>query len=936
MFLYNQICSGKGIYNNFSSVEDNFVIKFKLLNSASLKEKLSFFIPYLKDHPSTIFCVTETWFKKNLTNSELVGDSNFSIVRADRAKGIKTKGGGVCLYIPKHFSFTIKQTPSIPNVEYLCVDFFFASFFFTLIVVYLPPDCNSSTFSNFCESITPFLSSNVLLVGDFNLPGINWSDFSTKTAKDKVFLDFLSFSNLKNFVNTPTRYDNILDLVVSSPSSKISDIIVESNPLSDHDIVNFSLACDGLLPSFPSYSFKNFKKANYDAINFYFFDYQWEFLSKGFSDLELAYEEFVKVVQNAIFFHVDIVIPSSSDKLPNNVKAMIKYRNSIPRNKQNLKQISLISKRILKLSIKSKRDRESLILKNFGKKGIFNYLGKFLKIDTHVPALKAGSLTIFSDEDKATNFAQNFLSYYHPQKSSIDHNPCVNDNSLPLFTQSQVSDILKKLKPKCNTSPDGIPYILLKRCAFTLARPITKLLNLSFMQGKVPSLWKLSHIVPIFKKGDKHFSANYRPISLNCSLSAVPQKIVIDFLSNFFYQKKIIPSCQHGFTKSKSVTTQLLETFDFVSSCADKNIPVDIIYLDMVKAFDRLKHSILFSKLKKHGVPNSIIAWIQAFLTNRKFRVKLGEALSDFFDANSGVPQGSKLGPLLFSFFVSDLISFCLTPDVLDELFADDLKILSAILTSLNNPLQTFLSKLEVWMAENELEISISKCNVLHCLPKVNPKISYFFNGFKIPNNQTSIRDLGIIVSDDLSWDEHINTISKKALARLFILFRSLKSRSSKLLVHMYHTYVRPLVEFSTPVFNPSKRFLIDKLEKVQKVALRLIFYRCKELRPFANAPYEEKLEKLGLDSLESRRNKFDLTFLNDYLCGNIKLKLDIATRISKTRGSTQKIVVPKSKKTIRRNFFSVRASSNYIKLPRDVQYSNSKAFKSSLAALKV
>ena len=152
----------------------------------------------------------------------------------------------------------------------------------------------------------------------------------------------------------------------------------------------------------------------------------------------------------------------------------------------------------------------------------------------------------------------------------------------------------------------------------------------------------------------------------------------------------------------------------------------------------------------------------------------------------------------------------------------------------------------------------------------------------------------------------------------------------------MFNTYVRPLVEFSTPVFNPTEVQLIDKLEKVQKVAIKNIFLRCSELRPHFNAPYEQKLEMLGTESLEARRNKFDLIFLNDCLSGKLTCRLDLSVRNSKTRGSNKKIELPNSKKTIKRKFFTFRAASKYIKLPRNLQYSHPKLFKRGIMALKV
>ena len=929
---------------NFSNCFYPFILNFKLFNARSLFGKETFLISYLKNFPNHIFCITETFLTAKkipfCDNSVLVGDSNFILVRADRSNAKKSRGGGVCAFIPKHFPFTLRKTPSVKNIDYLVLDIFFGTFSFTLIVSYIPPDTPPDTVRDFCETLLSLKlnSSNILLLGDFNMPDIDWEGKTSNILKEKLFLDFLFESELSNSISIPTRKENILDLVISNFSENVYNISTDPGFYgSDHDIVNFSLKCSDNPPPKPSLSFKNFKKADFLSMDIFFFDQNWDFLNQKNITVDSACTEFCKIVNEAISLFVETVTPSSEERFSAKMRSTIEFQKSLPKTAENFKTISLISKKLNKLSIQEKREKEKTILKKYGTKGIFNHLGKYLKKDSSIPAITTVTKTLFSDTEKTAAFGENFLNNFHSEKSPFfeDCFP-VKDSALPFLTVEQVKEFLQKLKPKCNTSPDGIPYIVLKKCFSSLAKPITKIINLSFLQNQVPEIWKVSHVIPVFKKGDKHLASNYRPISLNCSLSMIPQKIVIDFLNDFFSKNNLIPSCQHGFTKSKSVTTQLVETFDFLTTSAEKNIPVDIIYFDVKKAFDRLKHILLFRKLKKAKVPNSIIAWIQAFLSNRKFRVKIGESLSEYFDANSGVPQGSKIGPLLFLFFVADLISSCETPEVVNKLFADDLKALSSNLSFTDPPLQTFLGKLEKWMEENELEIATEKCNVLHCLPDKNPRISYFLNNQKLPNNQNSVRDLGLIVSDDLSWKNHIKIISKKALARLFILFKALKSNSSKLLLHMYHTYVRPLVEFSTPVFNPTEVYLIDKLEKVQKVAVKNIFLRSPELRPHFNAPYEQKLEMLGIESLESRRNKFDLIFLNDYLSGKVTCKLDLSVRNSITRGSNKKIELPNSKKVIKRNFFTFRTASKYIKLPRNLQYTQPKLFKQGIMALKV
>ena len=146
---------------------------------------------------------------------------------------------------------------------------------------------------------------------------------------------------------------------------------------------------------------------------------------------------------------------------------------------------------------------------------------------------------------------------------------------------------------------------------------------------------------------------------------------------------------------------------------------------------------------------------------------------------------------------------------------------------------------------------------------------------------------------------------------------------------------MRPIIEFASPVFNPRKKSLIDKLEKIQKIALKSIFLRSKELKPYFNAPYKEKLEIIQLESLEDRRNKSDLILLNNCLIGNNPFKINLKIVDSKTRGSKTKFIKPSAKKNILRHFFTFRACQSYEKIPRELQYSSSKVFKNFIKYYK-
>ena len=322
--------------------------------------------------------------------------------------------------------------------------------------------------------------------------------------------------------------------------------------------------------------------------------------------------------------------------------------------------------------------------------------------------------------------------------------------------------MLEKLQIKNNTSPDEIPNILLKNCSATLHGPITKIFNLTFRLGELPSLWKLATVLPLFKKDNTSQVSNYRPISLTSPLSKLAEKIIHKQLLDHLISKNAIPQCQHGFLAKRSVVTNLLHTLEVVTSKLDKkgSQPCDIIYFDFRKAFDSISHAKLFEKLAIIETPPHILRWLHSFLSNRTIRVKSGGTLSPPKSINRGVPQGSVLGPLLFLFFISDLPNFCHTVDVILELFADDLKAMS------DNPaaLEASLVKLELWVLENELELEPTKCQFLHLQPKKNLKFIYFLNGVQIKDSNGPVRDLGVLIDPDISFKAHIHDNVKPLL----------------------------------------------------------------------------------------------------------------------------------------------------------------------------
>ena len=268
---------------------------------------------------------------------------------------------------------------------------------------------------------------------------------------------------------------------------------------------------------------------------------------------------------------------------------------------------------------------------------------------------------------------------------------------------------LLKLKKSYTLPPDNIPAIIFKMFSYELSIPLTLLFNKSLSLGVCPNKWKLSFIVPIFKKGDPTDKENYRPISITSIISRIFERILVEHINFYLTTNSIISESQFGFRRGKSVESQLLKCYTHWITALDNNKFVDIIYLDYAKAFDKVCHNKLIAKLSNIGIVGPILYWIKSFLSNRSQRVRINNAISESAHILSGVPQGSVIGPLLFLIYINDLVD-SIDTDITINLFADDTK-LSLIYNNLNDryKLQSAINKFYNWSVLWQLENSAKK-----------------------------------------------------------------------------------------------------------------------------------------------------------------------------------------------------------------------------------
>ena len=255
-----------------------------------------------------------------------------------------------------------------------------------------------------------------------------------------------------------------------------------------------------------------------------------------------------------------------------------------------------------------------------------------------------------------------------------DKGPDKNCLDTVSFTVTATYKILKGIKKKNSSGPDGLPAILFNQLAAELSRPLSMIYNCLMQMGKVPNVWKKAIVTPIFKKGLSSDPKNYRPISLTCTGSKIFETAIKAALVPFLEDKKLISPNQHGFRAKHSTCLNLLECLDDWTENLDTKSNTLVAHVDFARAFDSVSLPKLIHKLHSAGITGNLLACLKSMLCDRIQQVRVGQSLSDSKAITSGVPQGSVLGPILSILFINDLTKEVVAPST-PKLYADDLKI---------------------------------------------------------------------------------------------------------------------------------------------------------------------------------------------------------------------------------------------------------------------
>ena len=411
------------------------------------------------------------------------------------------------------------------------------------------------------------------------------------------------------------------------------------------------------------------------------------------------------------------------------------------------------------------------------------------------------------------------------------------------------------MNPLKASGPDAIPNMVLKNCADSLAPVMSEIFQLSLDSGNLPDDWKKANISSVFKKGDKHLASNYRPVSLTSVCCKILEHVVCRHLMNHLESNNILTNLNHGFRSGFSCETQLLTTMNDLFLAYDQSKQVDIAILDFSKAFDTVPHKKLLHKLNSYGITGQVHTWLSNFLMNRTMRVVLEGETSEEVKVESGVPQGTVLGPILFLCHINDL-PLSVSSQV--RLFADDCLLYRTIDSVQDHlALQKDLNNLEIWAKNWGMKFNAKKCYIL----RVRDKHQFLF--YKLDNSILQIVPsnpyLGLEISNDLKWHKHINNITSKASRTLGFLQRNLRHCPKECRKTAYLSLIRSTLEYGSVVWDSQYKMDIDKLERIQHRAARFI---CQDFKSMETGCVSGMLKDLKLPSLEERRKHLRLTFM--------------------------------------------------------------------------
>ena len=825
-------------------------LKIGFLNVCHLLNKKHDIEDYILSHKVDIMMLAETFLTTSVSD-DILRIQNYTLVRRDRP----THGGGLAAYVRDHLRARIVKADS--QVEMLMLEVSGQRSKVLLGGVYRPPGTPVQFWQDLTNALDTVIStlptSPLVLVGDFNV------DVSSRDSPQlNSLLHLCNSFDIKNQVDSPTRIgpqgsQTTLDLALVGDDHVNSCVVVPCT-ISDH----FALALDLRLTTSCTPTVRRGRNIaridmgqfahhllNSDLENFCFARTEDEMWDMWLEKLVAALNTHAPIRLHRPRAPTRKSFPWKTPALHDLVQrrdaahrrwkaspADPALRNVFTSARDEAKRMSrhlraIYFRDLLAASQANARKTWQTI----------NYLSGRNK--SSVPP--AVSVSQLSDQ-----FSGVVSDPTRPLRLSAPLGPTKKE-CLEEFAPASVQEIAKLLSNidvRKAAGSDQVPAAILKHCSPVLAPSLTILINASLASGVVPASLKIADVRPLFKSGDKAVAKNYRPISLLPIVSKVLERVVHTRLCKFLSGNSLFPANQFAYRPLHSTEDALTLAVDRYLEAADQQRHTGLVLVDMSKAFDKVKHQILVTDLFQLGITSTALSWFMSYLTDRRQRVVLSNGQSSALSpCECGVPQGSVLGPLLFSIYTMEIEQ--ITAPAHSQLFADDI-LLDAISQSvefLNLTLSSSVSNLANFLEERGLILNPSKTHVLalHASRRQPLLLNIECNGNPLAQT-TNARYLGLHLDTQLRWETQVATITRKTSQKLTALraIRSCLTEQQALL--FYRSLILPDMLYGSNAF-------FSVLSAHQRHQLSVLDKRC--IRCVANQPFPSHTDpiytRLGL-----------------------------------------------------------------------------------------